>query len=186
IRERIARGIGYVPVDRYRDAMVMEMTLAENMMLKSSYDKSWVTHGFLNRKKLDDITNTAIADYNVKTTGPDAQAKSLSGGNQQKIVLAREVSQGDSLLILNQPTRGLDLGAINNIHSTVLKERAAGKSVLLISTELSEIFKLCDRIAVMYKGGFMGIYHPDELDTEKIGLLMAGCYPSGEEAHINE
>ncbi|MEG0897568.1 MAG: ABC transporter ATP-binding protein, partial [Ruthenibacterium sp.] len=121
IRERIARGIGYVPVDRYRDAMVMEMTLAENMMLKSSYDKSWVTHGFLNRKKLDDITNTAIADYNVKTTGPDAQAKSLSGGNQQKIVLAREVSQGDSLLILNQPTRGLDLGAINNIHSTVLK-----------------------------------------------------------------
>ncbi|MEG0779464.1 MAG: ABC transporter ATP-binding protein [Oscillospiraceae bacterium] len=182
IRQRIGRGIGYVPVDRYRDAMVMDMTLAENMMLKSSYDKGWTTHGFLNQKKLHAITNGAIADYNVKTTGPDAQAKSLSGGNQQKVVLAREVSHGDSLLILNQPTRGLDLGAINNIHSAVLKEREAGKSVLLISTELSEIFQLCDRIAVMYKGGFMGIYSPEELNTEKIGLLMAGCHPTGEEA----
>ena len=174
IRGRIGKGIGYVPVDRHRDAMVMDMTLAENMMLKSSYDAKWTRHGLIDRKKLSDYTKQAISDFMIKAPGPDAQAKGLSGGNQQKVLLAREVGHAGALLILNQPTRGLDLGAINNIHTTILEEQKRKKSILLVSTELSEIFKLCDRIAVMYKGSFMGIYNGDELDTEKIGLLMAG------------
>lgn len=174
IRERIAEGIGYVPVDRHRDAMIMNMTLSENMMLKSSFDKRWVKNGLINKKKLNDYTDNLIESYKIKAPGPDAEAKGLSGGNQQKVILAREVDNGKELLILNQPTRGLDLGAINNIHSVILLERQKGKSILLISTELSEIFHLCDRIAVMYKGKLMGIYRSDELNTEKIGLLMAG------------
>ena len=99
---------------------------------------------------------------------------SLSGGNLQKTLLAREVRLAKSLLILNQPTRGLDLGAINNVHTTILKAREENKCILLISTELSEIFMLSDRIAVMYKGRIVGIYEPKELNTERIGLLMAG------------
>jgi len=174
VRERIGLGIGYVPVDRYRDAMVGEMTLAENMMLKTSFDRTWTRHGFLNRKKLYDHTRKAIEDFEIKAPGPDAQIRGLSGGNQQKVILAREVGNAGEMLIMDQPTRGLDLGAINNIHTSILEERRKGKGILLVSTELSEIFELCDRIAVIYKGAFMGIYHHDELTTERIGLLMAG------------
>lgn len=174
VRERIGLGIGYVPVDRYRDAMVGEMTLAENMMLKTSFDSKWTNHGFLNKKKLYDETQQAIEAFEIKAPGPDAQIRGLSGGNQQKVILAREVSNAGELLVMDQPTRGLDLGAINNIHTSILKERRKGKGILLVSTELSEIFELCDRIAVIYKGAFMGIYRHDELTTERIGLLMAG------------
>lgn len=174
VRERIGLGIGYVPVDRYRDAMVGEMTLAENMMLKTSFDRTWTRHGFLNQKKLYDYTRKAIEDFEIKAPGPDAQIRGLSGGNQQKVILAREVGNAGEMLIMDQPTRGLDLGAINNIHTSILEERRKGKGILLVSTELSEIFELCDRIAVIYKGAFMGIYRHDELTTERIGLLMAG------------
>jgi simple sugar transport system ATP-binding protein len=174
IRDRISKGIGYAPVDRHRDGMIMNMTLAENMMLRTSYDEKWKHKGLIDKKKLDAYTNEAIAAYNIKAPGPDAEARGLSGGNQQKVILAREVDNGSQLLILNQPTRGLDLGAINNIHTSILDERKKGKSVLLVSTELSEIFELSDWIAVIYKGSLMGIYRNGELTTEKIGLLMAG------------
>ena len=174
IRERIGLGIGYVPVDRYRDAMVGEMTLAENMMLKTSFDKKWTVHGFLNRKKLQKETQKAIEEFDIKAPGPDAQIKGLSGGNQQKVILAREVGNAGKVLVMDQPTRGLDLGAINNIHNNILAERKNGKGILLVSTELSEIFQLCDRIAVIYKGSFMGIFDHGQLTTERIGLLMAG------------
>lgn len=179
VRERIGLGIGYVPVDRYRDAMIGEMTLAENMMLKTSFDKKWTSHGFLNRKKLQKETQRAIEEFEIKAPGPDAQIKGLSGGNQQKVILAREVSNAGKVLIMDQPTRGLDLGAIHNIHNCILEERENGKGILLVSTELSEIFKLCDRIAVIYKGSFMGIYGHDQLTTEKTGLLMAGYQEEG-------
>lgn len=181
VRERIGLGIGYVPVDRYRDAMVGDMTLAENMMLKTSFDSTWTRHGFLNRKKLYDHTRKAIEDFEIKAPGPDAKIRGLSGGNQQKVILAREVGNAGEMLVMDQPTRGLDLGAINNIHTSILEERRKGKGILLVSTELSEIFELCDRIAVIYKGAFMGIYRHDELTTERIGLLMAG-YKEGKEA----
>lgn len=174
IRESIDSGIGYVPVDRHRDGMIMPMTLSENMMLKSSYGSRWGSHGFISSKKIDGYTAQMIKDYQVKSTGPSDLAHNLSGGNQQKVVLAREIDAGRDMIIFNQPTRGLDIGAVDRIHRSILGEKKKGKAILLVSTELSEIFGLSDRIAIMYRGKIMGIYKNGELTTEKIGLLMAG------------
>jgi len=174
IRDRIELGMGYVPVDRYRDAMEMDMTLSENILLKASFDKKWINKGFIRKKALDAYTQKIIENHAVKTTGPDDLARSLSGGNQQKVVLGREVDLGTSLMVFNQPTRGLDMGAVDRIHKVILSEKENKKAILLVSTELTEIFGLCDRIAVMYKGRFMGIYRNGEISTAQIGLLMAG------------
>ena len=152
----------------------MSMSLEENMMLKSSFENTWVNRGLIDYNRLDAYTNDKIREYEVKATGPDTAAGNLSGGNQQKIILAREVDIGSEVIIFDQPTRGLDLGAIDHIHRTIIAEKKKGKAIILISTELSEIFSLSDRIAVMYKGEFVGIYRNHELDTQKIGLLMAG------------
>ena len=115
-----------------------------------------------------------IKQYQIKATGPDDSAHNLSGGNQQKVVLAREIDAGKHLVVFNQPTRGLDVGAVERIHHSILSEKREGKAVILVSTELSEIFALSDRIAIMYQGRIMGIYRNGELTTEEIGLLMAG------------
>jgi simple sugar transport system ATP-binding protein len=174
IRERIALGLGYVPGDRQRDGLVMDMTLAENMILKSSYDPMWRRHGLLNRAAMAACTAEHIQDYAIKAPGPDTLVRELSGGNQQKLIVAREVDRGSRLIIFDQPTRGLDLGAIDYVHKAILAERSKGKGVLCISTELSEIFALSDRIAVLYKGVIQGIFRKAELSVERIGLLMAG------------
>ena len=152
----------------------MDMNLAENMMLKTSFQKKWYNNGLINRRKLEDYTTDAIQRFDVKASGPDDLARSLSGGNQQKVVVSREVDNGEKVIIFDQPTRGLDLGAINHVHRTIFAERAKGKSILLISTELSEIFSLSDRIAIIYKGQIQGVYQCSELTIEKTGLLMAG------------
>lgn len=180
IERRIDRGIGYVPADRHRFGMVLDMTLAENMLLKSSFRPEWFRRKLIDRKKLNRYTEELIDRFDVKASGYDDLARSLSGGNQQKVVVAREVDMGANLIIFDQPTRGLDLGAIHQVHETILQEKRKGKCVLLISTELSEIFNLCDRIGVIYKGRIQGIYHHRELSIEKIGLLMAG-YDDGRE-----
>jgi ABC-type uncharacterized transport system ATPase subunit len=174
IRERIGLGIGYVPADRQRDGLVMEMSLAENMILKSSYDARWKKWWLLDRPRIAKYAASKIEAYSIKAPGPDTVVKELSGGNQQKLIVAREVDNGARLIIFDQPTRGLDLGAIDYVHKSILAERAKGKGVLCISTELSEIFALSDRIAVLYKGVIQGIFKKAELTTEKIGLLMAG------------
>jgi len=155
------------------------------MMLKSSYDKRWTKHGFISQKILSTYTSDIIRDHKVKATGPDETAKSLSGGNQQKMVLAREIDVGQKVVLFNQPTRGLDMGAVDRIHKSIIGEKEKGKGVLLISTELSEIFEMADNIAIMYKGKIMGIYKNGELSTEKIGLLMAG-YTGETEGALNE
>ncbi len=181
IREKIDMGIGYVPADRSRDGMVMDMSIAENMILKSSFDKKWQKHGFIDKKILNQYTLKEIDEYSIKAPSPSVVIQDLSGGNQQKVILAREVDNGKKVIIFDQPTRGLDLGAVNHVHQVILNERVKGKSILLVSTELSEIFALSDRIAVLYKGEVQGVFHHDELTTEKIGLLMAG-YQVGEES----
>lgn len=174
INERIEKGIGYLASDRYRYGMVADMSLSENILLKASYLKRWVEHGIIDWKSVDNDTERIIRDYKVKAPDHSVTIGSLSGGNQQKVVVAREVDMGENLLIFDQPTRGLDLGAINYVHKTILKEKAQGKCILLVSTELSEIFALSDRIAVLYKGRIMGIYKNGEISTDQIGLLMAG------------
>ena len=174
LKERIELGLGYVPSDRQRDAMVMEMSLAENLILKSSFEPKWSRGGFLDRRGIAKYARGRIEAYSIKAPGPEALAKGLSGGNQQKLVVAREVDRGRVLIVFDQPTRGLDLGAIAYVHQSILRERLAGKCVLLVSTELSEIFALSDRIAVLYKGSIQGIFPRAELTIERIGLLMAG------------
>ena len=135
---------------------------------------------------MDRYTEDKIAQYTIKAPDSSVTIGSLSGGNQQKAVVAREVDMGQNFVIFDQPTRGLDLGAINYVHKTILAEREAGKSILLVSTELSEIFTLSDRIAVICEGKFMGIFRNGELSTEQIGMLMAGVpiedLPKTEEA----
>lgn len=175
VRSHIAHGIGYLASDRYRYSMVPDLSLSENMLLKASYLNTWVSHGLIRRRKLDADTEQAIHSYAIKAPDHNISAGSLSGGNQQKLVVAREVDMGQKLILIDQPTRGLDIGAIHYVHKTILGERARGKSILLVSTELSELFALSDRIAVLYKGRIMGIYKNGELGTEQIGLLMAGC-----------
>ena len=182
IRKHNEAGLGYVPLDRYRDGMIMDMSLAENILLKGSFDKKWSNHGFIRQKDLEKYTSDIISRHRVKATGPGDLARSLSGGNQQKVVLGREVDIGTKLVIFNQPTRGLDMGAVDRIHHVMMEEKQNGKALLLISTELSEIFEMCDRIAVMYKGEIMGIYRNGELTTEQIGLLMAGVKNTEEAA----
>ena len=174
VAQRIEKGIGYCASDRYRYGMVAGMSLSENMMLKTSYLGKWDRHGMIRWKEVAKHTEELIRRYNVKAPDASVPAGSLSGGNQQKIVVAREAEMGSRLVIFDQPTRGLDLGAIHNVQKVILEERSEGKSVLLISTELSELFELADRIAVIYQGRLMGIYRPSELTTEIIGLLMAG------------
>lgn len=174
VRSHISRGIGYLASDRHRYSMVGDMSLSENMLLKASYLDKWIRNGVIDRKKLDDYTEDAIKQYKIKAPDHDITIGSLSGGNQQKVVVAREVNMGENLIIIDQPTRGLDIGAINYVHKTILNEKQKGKSILLVSTELSEIFALSDRIAVIYKGRMMGIYKNGELTTDEIGLLMAG------------
>ncbi len=132
----------------------MEMSLAENMILKSSYDAKWQQWCLLDRPGIAAHTQTKITDYSIKAPGPDAVVKELSGGNQQKLIVAREVDNGKRLIIFDQPTRGLDLGAIDYVHKTILA--------------------LSDRIAVLYRGSIQGIFKKTELTIEAIGLLMAG------------
>jgi simple sugar transport system ATP-binding protein len=179
VRQHIESGIGYVVSDRLRYGMVMNMSIAENLLLKESYGPKWKKHGLLDRKKLNRYAAEVIRRYSVKASDPSVPCWSLSGGNQQKIVVAREIEAGKKMILFDQPTRGLDLGALHYVHKTILEEKAKGKCILLVSTDLSEIFTLSDRIVVLYRGKIAGIHRPSEVDAEKIGLLMSG-YRKGE------
>lgn len=174
VKQRIDAGIGYVHADRHTAGLVLDMSLSENLLLKTSFHKEWSDKSFINRKKLNEHAEKIVHDYSVKTSGIDEQMKGLSGGNQQKVVLGREVEIGKKLIIFDQPTRGLDLGAIEYVHRTILEERNKGKCILLISTELSEIFALSDRIGVLYDGKMLRILDKENADIETIGMLMAG------------
>ena len=173
-QKRIELGIGYSVSDRYRYGIIPDMSLSENMLLKSVKSSAWVRHGLINWRELHKYTDNAIKDYSIKAINHTEAMGNLSGGNQQKAVVAREVDKGQALIIFDQPTRGLDLGAVNHVHKIITREKHSNKAVLLVSTELSEIFALSDRIAVLYQGKIMGIYKNGELTPEQIGLLMAG------------
>lgn len=173
VRQVLESGVGFIPEDRKTDGLVMEFTIAENLMLNSSY-KSRFTKGlsinFGSRKK---IADELVEEFDVRTPSSETLASKLSGGNQQKVVVARELSRDVSLLIASQPTRGVDVGSIEFIHEQIIAERDAGKAVVLISTELDEVLALADRIAVMYRGKIVGVVGP-ETSREDLGKLMAG------------
>lgn len=176
IRERIERGIGHIPEDRQKHGIIAGMTIAENMVLKDYYeDKYTKKFGVLDYKKIRDNADELIKEFDVRSgEGGNTPAGSLSGGNQQKVIVAREISLSPNVLLVAQPTRGLDVGAIEYIRARLINERDKGRAVLLVSFELDEIMNLCDRIATISKGSIVGIYNEGEVTQEEIGLMMTG------------
>jgi simple sugar transport system ATP-binding protein len=167
-------GLGHVPEDRLRMGLIRNFTAHENAILGYHDEETYCKKGFLERLGIIKITQGWMKAYDVRPDNPDLKAASFSGGNQQKLVLAREMEHDPNLLVVGQPTRGVDIGAIEFIHKRVIDMRDAGKAVLLVSVELDEILSLADRILVMFDGIFTGELAASEADEQKIGLLMAG------------
>ncbi len=171
IRER---GLGYIPAERKVMGTIGQLSVANNLVLASYNKEPFAKKGWLNKQEINDFALSSIEDFDIRTPGPATDAELLSGGNLQKVVLARELSKSPDILICAQPTRGLDVGAIEYVHTRLLKERERGAAILLISTELEEIFALSDRIAVLCRGKIMGIVPNHDVDISQIGLMMAG------------
>lgn len=167
-------GVGHIPQDRHKHGLVLDFTIGENIVLQTYYQQPYSKSGVLNFKEIYKKANELITDYDVRTPSEHTLARALSGGNQQKAIIAREVDRSPDLLIAAQPTRGLDVGAIETIHRRLIKERDKGKAVLLISFELDEILNVSDRIAVIYEGKIVAIVNADETNENELGLLMAG------------
>ena len=173
-REIASAGVAHIPEDRNRDGMVKGMTVAENLILNSYHLEPFSKNGVLNRKEIAAAAEKAVRDFDVRTPSIDTDIASLSGGNQQKVIVAREFSRGVKLVIAAQPTRGLDVGSIEYIHRRIVEQRDAGAAVLIVSTELDEVLALGDRVAVMYEGRIVGILDAKDATRERVGLLMGG------------
>ena len=182
VRQRLEAGIGYVPEDRNKDGLVGDFSISENLMLNGSYGKPFAKGISIDFKNLDRISAELIKEFDVRTQSAETHASKLSGGNQQKVVVARELSREVNLLIVSQPTRGVDVGSIEFIHERIVAERDQGKAVVLISTELDEVLALADRIAVMYRGQIVGIVDPT-VSRESLGKMMAGIAEPTETNH---
>nr|WP_221401281.1 ABC transporter ATP-binding protein [Paenibacillus phyllosphaerae] len=167
-------GVGYIPEDRHREGLMLPMSIGENLIAKE-YRKPTFSRWFtLSRKRIRQAAKAAVEDYRIKTPSIDHAVSKLSGGNQQKVILARELMLRPKVLLAMQPTRGMDVGAADDVHQRLLAERKDGCGILLVSTELEEVFALADRIAVMYKGRIVHTVDRAEADMELIGLRMAG------------
>ncbi|MGT2865868.1 ABC transporter ATP-binding protein [Streptococcus fryi] len=166
--------VGHVPEDRHRDGLVLNMTLAENMALQTYYKEPLSKNGVLNYQNINAYARQLMAEFDVRGANELVPSKGFSGGNQQKAIIAREVDRNPDLLIVSQPTRGLDVGAIEYIHKRLIEERDKGKAVLVVSFELDEILNLSDRIAVIHDGKIQGIVLPEETNKQELGILMAG------------
>jgi general nucleoside transport system ATP-binding protein len=179
-KDILGRGVGYVPEDRSVDGLVKEFSVGENLVL-DMYDRPpFGSRWALNAKEIASSARERIAQFDVRTSSDEAPASSLSGGNQQKVIVAREMSRPLKLFVAAQPTRGVDVGSIEFIHGRIMHEREIGTAVLLVSSELDEVMALADRIAVMYRGRIIATVPPDT-PREDIGLLMAGVVNGGRE-----
>jgi simple sugar transport system ATP-binding protein len=174
VRDIARRGVGYVPSDRFRDGLVSGFTIAENLILGQQWEDRWRSGPFLDGEATEKNAEAAISSYAIMATGPEMLCGRLSGGNAQKVVLAREFAKARSLLLCNQPTRGVDVGVIEFVHRELLRKREKGCAILLVSEELEDIFGLCDRIAVIFRGEIMGIFARETASIATIGPLMAG------------
>jgi len=174
LKERVAAGLAYIPEERMRDGVIREFSVEENIFLQDHASPHY-THGiFLDFRKMTQHATDLVNEFSVKTPRLDTPIKNLSGGNIQKLIMARELSRQPKLLIAAQPTRGVDIGATEYIHQRLLQQRDAGTAILLISEDLDEIRTLSDRIAVMYEGNIMGVVERNHATVEQIGLMMAG------------
>jgi simple sugar transport system ATP-binding protein len=167
-------GVGHVPEDRHKRGLILKYSLFENSILGIHRTKPFSKGVVLNYNEVRKHCNKLIEEFDVRTPNDEVMASALSGGNQQKLIVAREISKDPELLIVCQPTRGLDVGAIEYIHKRIIKERDNGKAVLLVSLELDEVMSLSDRIAVMYDGQILDIVDRKDATELKLGILMAG------------
>lgn len=166
--------VSHVPEDRHRDGLVLDMSISENIALQTYYKEPLSKNGILNYTNIHKYARKLMEEFDVRAANDYVPASALSGGNQQKAIIAREVDRDPDLLIVSQPTRGLDVGAIEYIHKRLIGERDKGKAVLVVSFELDEILNLSDRIAVIHDGKIQGIVTPAETNKQELGILMAG------------
>ncbi|MGE8204019.1 ABC transporter ATP-binding protein [Heyndrickxia sp. NPDC080065] len=179
-------GVGHIPEDRHKHGLVLDFPIGENIVLQTYYQKPFSKGGILNFKQIYKKATKLIQEFDVRTPSEFTLARSLSGGNQQKAIIGREFDRNPDLLIAAQPTRGLDVGAIEFIHKRLIEQRDNGKAVLLISFELDEVLNVSDRIAVIYEGKIVDIVDPKTTSEQELGLLMAGSkgQGAGEKANV--
>jgi simple sugar transport system ATP-binding protein len=173
VHESIKSGLAFIPESRELDGLIGSFSIAENLILNTHDVEPFAKFGQLSTGTIADNASQRVKEFDIRTQSISDSASSLSGGNKQKVVLARELSRNVKVVIASQPTRGLDVGSIEFVHERILAERASGRAILLISTELDEVIALADRIAVIYRGEILGIVEPS-ITREKLGLMMAG------------
>lgn len=173
-RRVLEQGVAHVPEDRQKDGLVLSFPVADNLILNTYYLPPFARLGMMDRETILATAEQRAREFDIRTPSVLTPVSSLSGGNQQKVIVAREFSRPIRLLIASQPTRGLDVGSIEYIHRRIIEKRDEGCGVLLVSPELDEVMSLSDRIAVMYEGEIMDILPADQVTKEEIGLLMAG------------
>jgi ABC-type uncharacterized transport system ATPase subunit len=173
-------GVAHIPEDRQRDGLVLSFPITDNLMLCTYYTSAFADGPQIQFDRLHEYAERISKEFDVRTPSVDVPAQNLSGGNQQKVIVAREFSRPIKLLVAAQPTRGLDVGSIEYIHSRIIQQRDEGVAVLLVSVELDEIMALSDRIAVMYEGHIVGTADAGDITREELGLLMAGSQLEGQ------
>jgi simple sugar transport system ATP-binding protein len=175
INKRNKVGIAHIPEDRHKHGLILDFPLERNMVLKKFNEKRFQKYGFIKNQEVRKYSNELINKYDIRSSlGPITSTRTMSGGNQQKAIIARELDLDPELLVSVQPTRGLDIGAIEYIHKQIIEQRNLGRAVLLISLELDEVMNLSDRILVMYEGAITGELNPKKITINELGLYMSG------------
>ena len=186
IRKRALAGMSHIPEDRHKHGLVLSYTLEQNLVLQKYKEPRFQNHGFIKFDEVRQYAEKLIDDFDVRSgQGPVTIARSMSGGNQQKAIIARELDRDEPLLVAVQPTRGLDVGAIEHIHNQIVAERDKGHAVLLVSLELEEVMGLSDRILVIYEGEIVGEVDPKKTTPEELGLYMSGAKRQGKEGEAH-
>ncbi|WP_059171723.1 ABC transporter ATP-binding protein [Bacillus sp. FJAT-27445] len=173
-------GVSHIPEDRHKHGLVLDFTVSENTILQTYYRPEITQHGFIDKKAMDDMAKRLVEEFDVRTPGVETQVRSMSGGNQQKVIIAREIDRDPQFLIAAQPTRGLDVGAIEFVHKQLIAQRDEGKAVLLVSFELEEVLNVSDRILVISEGRIVGETTPETTSDKELGLMMAGKHEGDE------
>ena len=175
VREKTLSGIGHIPEDRHKYGLVLDYTLQENLILQNYFDNRFQKSGFIKFREVEKYANTLINKFDIRSAlGNKTITRSMSGGNQQKAIIAREIDRNPNLLIAVQPTRGLDIGAIEYIHRQIIEQRDSGKAILLVSLEIDEVMELSDRILVMFEGSIVADISPKDTTIKELGLYMSG------------
>ena len=182
IRYKNTHGMSHIPEDRHKHGLVLDYNLAYNLVLQQYFEPSFSKGGFLKKDKINEYADMLIEKYDIRSgQGKETITRSMSGGNQQKAIVAREIMKNPDILLAVQPTRGLDVGAIEYIHRQLVAQRDSGSAILLVSLELDEVMNLSDRILVIFEGAIVADLNPKETTVQELGLYMAGSKRKGEE-----